>query len=88
MHFTPNPPTCQQPVKATKELQKYMKNYKKGDLSTLITLQDKLGTTRINANNLTLRQQANNPDIPMYRQNPYMTVHQLINAIDAMAIKQ
>ena len=87
LHYTPNPPTCQQPARATKELQKYIKNYKKGDLNILTTLQDRLATARLNANNLITRQQANNPDIPMYKQNPYTTVHQLINAIDAMAIQ-
>ena len=66
LHFTPNPSMFLQPSKAVKELQKYIKNYKKGDLNILTTLQDKLSAARVNAASLTQRQQRNHPDVPMY----------------------
>ena len=85
LHFTPNPSMFLQPSKAVKELQKYIKNYKKGDLNILTTLQDKLSAARVNAASLTQRQQRNHPDVPMYEYNPYTTVHLLLDAIDGMA---
>ena len=85
LHFTPNPSVFLQPSKAVKELQKYIKNYKKGDLNILTTLQDKLPTARVNAADLAQRQQRNHPDVPMYEYNPYTTVHLLLDAIDGMA---
>ena len=84
LHFTPNPSMFLQPSKAVKELQKYIKNYKKGDLNILTTLQDKLPTARLNAASLAQRQQRNHPSVPMYEFNPYTTVHLLLDAIDGM----
>ena len=84
LHFTQNSPAFLQPSKAVKELQKYIKNYKKGDLNILTTLQDKLPAARVNAANLAQRQQRNNPGVPMYKHNPYTTVHLLLDAIDGM----
>ena len=85
LHFTPNPWVFLQASNAVKELQKYIKNYKKGDLNILTTLQDKLPTARVNAADLAQRQQRNHPDVPMYEYNPYTTVHLLLDAIDGMA---
>jgi hypothetical protein len=85
LHFIPNPSAFLQPSKAVKELQKYIKNYKKGDLNILTTLQDKLPAARVNAASLAQRQQCNHPDVPMYKYNPYTTVHLLLDAIDGMA---
>ena len=84
LHFTPNPSAFLQPSKAVKELQKYIKNYKKGDLNILTTLQDKLPAARVNAADLAQRQQRNHPAVPMYEYNPYTTVHLLLDAIDGM----
>jgi hypothetical protein len=84
LHFIPNPSMFLQPSKAVKELQKYIKNYKKGDLNILTTLLDKLSAARLNAASLAQRQQRNNPDVPMYEYNPYTTVHLLLDAIDGM----
>lgn len=84
LHFAPNPSVFLQPSKAVKELQKYIKNYKKGDLNILITLQNKLPVARVNAANLAQRKQRNTPDVPMYEHNPYTTVHLLLDAIDGM----
>ena len=85
LHFIQNPSMFLQPSTAVKELQKYIKNYKKGDLNILTTLQDKLPTARVNAASLAQRQQCNHPDVPMYEYNPYTTVHLLLDAIDGMA---
>ena len=85
LHFIPNPSAFLLPSKAVKELQKYIKNYKKGDLNILTTLQDKLPAARVNAASLAQRQQRNHPSVPMYEYNPYTTVHLLLDAIDGMA---
>ena len=85
LHFIPNPSAFLLPSKAVKELQKYIKNYKKGDLNILTTLQDKLPAAHVDAASLAQRQQRNHPDVPMYEYNPYTTVHLLLDAIDGMA---